>query len=55
MTKQEAEAFVARNPRIKDAILERNWKNLDALYLFADTESAEDGLVNIIEVIRALK
>ncbi len=56
MTRQEAEAFLARNPRIAGQLqaVRIDTNRLDYLYWFYLAENEEDALINICEVVRAL-
>jgi hypothetical protein len=57
MTKDEAEAFLDRNPRIKQRLLAFDagtLKKLDQLWEFGLAENADDALVNLIPVARAM-
>jgi hypothetical protein len=57
MTRQEAEAFLARNPKIKKILMEKppeGWNTIDRCWLFGDASNEVDARQDVIEVIKAL-
>jgi hypothetical protein len=57
MTKQEAKAFLARNPRVdlnKVRALTADFK-LERFWDFASVENKQDACIDLLEVCRALE
>ena len=57
MTKDEATAFLERNPRIAVRLnaIGRGLAELETLYWFGYADNEADAKVNIVEVLHALK
>jgi len=66
MTREEAEGFLLRNPRVLEelrnprvleeiAIHQRFCCDLDALYLFGAVDCEADAMTNIMEVLKAIR
>lgn len=60
MTRAKAEAFLERNPKIKDRLLEmrndaeKGWPALDRLWLFGLASNEKDALTDTIQVAEAM-